>query len=129
MSEQIAEIIELRHIRPMKWSTLDKKVESKVKPFRVALVSTFLKYEGTPLLHEDGSPMMGSGQKQPRQLEVSARNFAARYGIAQVTFNEWVVGVRGITQPWQQRGKPRADTARIHEAHGRCSHCPEWTEE
>ena len=129
MSEQIAEIIELRRIRPMKWSVLDKKVEGKVQPFRVALVSVYLKYEGTPLLNEDGSPMMGAGAKSPRQLEVSARNFAPRYGIPYPTFKRWIIGVRGVTHPAQQRSSRTNTSREPQEHHGQCGHCPEWTEE
>ena len=137
MNEQMAEIVELRHVRPVKWSAVDKRV----KPFREGFVATFLKYEGTPLLNEDGSPMMSAGPKQPRQLEVTARSYAKRYGIAQTTFQDWVVRERGITQPWNQRtdtvrefepsseDEPqtgRTISMRPTEHHGQCGHCPEW---
>jgi hypothetical protein len=119
-----ATIVELRRVRPVKWSQVDKKVE----PARLTYVSVFLKYEGCPLLHEDGEPILSpAGQHQ----EIRAANFARRYGIAPRTFQDWVVAVRGITTPGNQRFRAepdRAESARS-EQHGMCSCCPEWGEE
>jgi hypothetical protein len=114
-----AEIVELRRIRPVKWSALDKKAET----FRAGFVGLFLKYEGSPLLDEDGSPILSPGG---RQTEVTARSFARHFGIAETTFQGWVIDVRGVTAPWNQR--ERTDTVRS-EHHGQCSHCPEFHEE
>jgi len=121
MSEQVAEIIELRRIRPVKWSTLDKKLG----PYRTGYVKVFMAYEGSPLLDEDGKPIMSPTGK--RQMEVTATSFAQQFGISPRTFAGWVLQARGVTAPWNQRFKedtPRAIVAR--EDHGQCSHCPDW---
>jgi hypothetical protein len=124
MSEVTATIIDIRRLRPVKWSRIDKKVQ----PVQQSLVAVFLKYEGCPLVDEDGDPMLSpAGQQQ----SVRAASFARRYSVAVRTFQKWLVEERGITTPSNQRFRNkanRADEAR-NEQHGQCSHCPEWTEE
>lgn len=138
MSEQPMEIVELKHMRPVKWST----VEKKLGPYKIGYVNVFLKYEGYPLLEEDGTPMVNA---RGTAREITATSFARHFGIAKTTFLDWVFDVRGYSpHPNSRVQRPsgpdigadsqagvessRDNVIRL-EQHGRCSHCPEWTEE
>ena len=119
MSEQTATIIQMRRLHAVMWSQIDKRV----KPVQANLVSVFLKYEGCPLLDDKRQPILTpSGRHQ----EVRSASFARRYGIPPTTFNDWVVAVRGITVPANQRF--RTESVR-NQHHGQCEHCPDWEEE
>lgn len=146
MSTESATIIELRRLRPVKWSAIDKKTQT----YRDNFVHTYLEFEGRELLEEDGTSMLDG---QGRRRTVSMRAFASRYGIGQTTFKKWVFEARGYkpvtesrpTTDWNPsesvtsrvttgRGYTRApghpfDQVLPHaEQHGQCSHCPEWKE-
>lgn len=140
MSET-ATVVEIRRLRPVKWSVIDKKAGS----FRDGLVKTFLEYEGRPLLDEDGEPLL-DGRGAHREVTISS--FSERFGIARGTFSEWVFERRGYSahpnsrvrtdnpivpdtstvtdRPYhRQRIEPAGPTERT-ERHGMCSCCPEW---
>lgn len=83
-------IVDIRILRPVKWSAIDKKTGT----YRDGFVKTFLEFEGRPLLDEDGEPLLdGRGS----QRSVTASSFAQRYGIARSTFNLWVQERRGYS--------------------------------
>ena len=127
-------VIEMKRLRPVKWSQVDRKTGS----FRDDLVKTFLEFEGRPLLDEDGEPLTdGRGQR-----DVTVTSFAERYGIRRMTFQHWVFDRRGYSphpnsreqaemneQPDDTDEALATNTVAKHESHGRCSHCPRWTEE
>lgn len=89
MSET-AEIVEIKRLRPVKWSAIEKKVQ----PYRDGYIKVFLEYEGRPLIDEDGEPIRnGHGN----QIDVTAATFAARNGIPKTTFNRWLFNHRGYS--------------------------------
>jgi hypothetical protein len=152
-----AEIVELKRIRPVKWSRIDRAVG----PYRLGYVKAFLKYEGSPLLEEDGQPIV-DGKGNPR--EVTASSFASHFGIEGSTFRRWVFDIRGMSpHPNARVGGGRknasalivgADDEEVFaprvvgsqpdagakgangsvgadtllEHHGQCSHCPDFPE-
>ena len=137
MSEQIARIVDLKRLRPVKWSD----VEKKIKPYRDGYVDTFLAFEGRPLIGDDRQPITDA---RDRQLCVTAASFAAHAGIPKTTFNLWVYDRRGYTRTGavtsgqgytahndQPTPGERASRSGIdqQEDHGRCSHCPDWGDE
>ena len=139
MSEQVARIVELRRLRPVKWSAIEKKT----KPYRDGYVDTFLAFEGRPLIDEDGQPITDA---RDRQLCVTAASFVQHHGLGKTTFNRWLFERRGYTRPRQVTSGEGYDRQTDYddlghgpevsrspvdrqEQHGQCSHCPEWTEE
>jgi hypothetical protein len=74
----------IRKVKPVKRSTLHKKVER----YRDGFVRVFLENEGALVLDEDGQPLRnGTG----RQF-VTRQWFAQEMGIPVPTFRRWVIG-------------------------------------
>jgi hypothetical protein len=156
VNDSAYEIVELKRVRPVKWSAIDRKVQ----PFRLGYVKAFLEYEGRPVLEEDGQPVLNRNRSH---IEVTAGSFADRYGIPRQTFNQWVIDYRGyspnphsVRRPQSEgfdpvsgstdedvsaprvvgsqpdaatkgaNGSVGADTLLEH--HGQCSHCPDFPE-
>jgi hypothetical protein len=133
---QQAEIVDIRRLRAVKWSRIEKEVGT----FRDAIVKTFLKYEGCPLLDEDGTALL---DRRGGHREVTVTSFAERMGVDRNTLQDWVFARRGYsphpnsrvrttvpdTGTNEEENPPASEPARRSESHGRCSHCPRWEEE
>jgi hypothetical protein len=76
----------IRKVKPVKRSTLHKKVER----YRDGFVTVFLENEGALVLDEDGQPLRNGKGRQ----SVTVNWFAAEMGIPVRTFRNWVKGVK-----------------------------------
>ena len=107
------QVIEFRQIKPVKWSTIDNQAGT----YRHAFVRLFLKYEGCPLLDEDGERLL-DGSGRPRKVNVT--EFARHMNISKRTFQDWVFEERGYSEHPNSRRQAKVGAVSAPT----CRHCP-----